>query len=42
MTVNGEGKGGWIRKINYDGRDGGMKVVQVTKAKKEKARKKSK
>lgn len=38
QPANGEGKGGWIRKINYDGRDSGMKVVQVTKAKNEKTR----
>jgi len=40
MTANGDGKGGWVRKINCDGRDSGMNVVQVTKAKNEKARKK--
>lgn len=39
MTVNREVKVGWLRKINYEGRDSGMKVVQVTKTKNETARK---
>jgi hypothetical protein len=38
MTVNREGKVGWIRKINHEERDSGMKVVQVAKTKSEKAR----
>lgn len=36
MAVNGEGKCGWIRKINCEGRDSWKKVVQVTEAKNEK------
>jgi len=27
MTVNREEKFGWIRKMNYEGRDSGMEVV---------------
>jgi hypothetical protein len=34
MRVSGEEKYGWIRKMNYEERDSGMEVVQVTKAKK--------
>jgi hypothetical protein len=29
MAENGQGKNGWIGKINYDGRDDGMEAVKV-------------
>jgi hypothetical protein len=34
VTVNGEGNVDGYIKINYEERDSGMEVVQVTKAKK--------